>query len=60
MTPMIFERLSTIGGGYPQTDASYPHFYVDAGTLQLRVELLFAFLTLVVLEVKRVDKLAEG
>ena len=30
LSPMIFAGLSTIGSGYPQTDASYPHFYVDA------------------------------
>ena len=49
---MIFDRLSTIEGGYPQTDASYPHFYVDAGTLLARAELLFTLLALVVLEIE--------
>ena len=49
---MIFDRLSTIGSGYPQTDASYPHFYVDAGMLLARAELLFTLLALVVLEIE--------
>jgi hypothetical protein len=53
-------RLYTIGRGYPQTDASYPHFYVDAGALPAPAELLLAFLALVVLKVERVDKLSEG
>ena len=50
--PMILSRLSTISSGYPQRDASYPHFYVDAGTLLARAELLFALLALVVLEIE--------
>ena len=57
---MIFERLSTIGGGYPQTDASYPHFYVEASALLALAELLLAFFAFVVLDVVGVNKLTEG
>jgi hypothetical protein len=49
---MIFDCLSTIEGGYPQTNASYPHFYVDAGGLLASAQLLLALFALVVLEVE--------
>src|SRR5690349_1086542 len=56
----MFGRLSTITSGYPQTNASYPHFYVDAVSDLGCAELLFTLFAFIVLEVERVDKLSEG
>jgi hypothetical protein len=42
--PMILGRLSTISSGYPQRDASYPHFYVDALCRPLALSYCLPFL----------------
>src|SRR5262249_26524996 len=67
VSPTVFASLSTIVRGYPQKIGSYPHPYVEAdytalcNLLPSRMEmrLLLALFALVVIEIERVDELAE-